>query len=95
MKKPWDFEEPACAEVGVNIFFQPDKDDPEQVAFVDGEYKYAKKVCSGCIHKIECAEWGIENETHGVWGGLSPRERTVIKKRGTISVSRSGLSRYN
>jgi WhiB family redox-sensing transcriptional regulator len=95
MKKPWDFEEPSCAEVGVSLFFQPDPDDPEQSVFADRNYEYARKVCSTCPHKIECAEWGIANEAHGMWGGLSPRERTAIRKRGPISVQISGLSRYN
>jgi hypothetical protein len=95
MKKPWDFEEPACAEVGVSLFFQPDADDPEQGTFADRNYEYARKVCKTCVHKNECAEWGLANEVHGMWGGLSPRERTSLRKRSAISVQITGLKLYN
>lgn len=81
MRPPWEFEQPACAEVGTNLFFQPDRDDPEQAKMQDGEYKYGRKICETCPHLMECAEWGIANETHGLWGGLSPREREFMRKK--------------
>lgn len=82
IRKPWDFEEPKCAEVGVEVFFNPDKDDPryEGRKVPLNEYTLAKKICGECDHKFECAEWAIENETHGVWGGLAPQERNRIRR---------------
>jgi WhiB family redox-sensing transcriptional regulator len=81
VRPPWEYEEPACAEVGTALFFQPDRDDPGQGAAVDGEYRYARQVCGTCPHRMECAEWGIANETHGMWGGLSPQERNKTRNR--------------
>jgi hypothetical protein len=90
MRRPWDFEEPLCAEVGVELFFSIDRDNPQAAKVAIGEYSMAKKICGECVHKIECAQWGIENETHGVWGGLSPNERSRLRKNAstTLNVSR-------
>ena len=41
----------------------------------------AKKVCIGCVHKNECAEFAIENEIdYGVWGGIDEHERRRLLK---------------
>jgi len=87
MRKPWDYEEPACAEVGTNMFFQPDPDDNEAGAASD-RYTYARSVCKTCPHLIECAEWGLKNESHGMWGGTSPRERANMRTKLGIPVVR-------
>jgi hypothetical protein len=86
LRRPWDFEEPLCAEVGVELFFNVDRDDPKTADMSIGEYSMARKICGECVHKIECAQWGIENETHGMWGGLSPNERAKIRKRTPIGL---------
>lgn len=77
--KPF-FSNPACADVDVNIFFAKDPDEPGYVNS-ELEYRQAKKICMGCKHITECAEWGIENEIYGMWGGLTPRERQRIRRR--------------
>lgn len=71
---PWHFENPLCAEVGTEIFYPPDKDDPTQAGLVDTSNE-AKKICRSCEHIVECGIWGIANEAHGIWGGMSPKER--------------------
>lgn len=86
MRKPWDFEEPLCAEVGSEIFFARDTDETEYTSSSTRTYQDAKKICEMCTHKMECAEWGIVNETHGVWGGLTPVERNTIRRRSRITV---------
>ena len=41
----------------------------------------AKAVCNGCPHRIPCLEYAIDNnEDHGIWGGLSVRERRSIAR---------------
>lgn len=45
-----------------------------------GSTKAAKLVCSGCPVIEECLEFALEHEErHGVWGGLSERERRKIE----------------
>ena len=39
----------------------------------------AKAVCHSCPHRIRCLELALDNnEDHGIWGGLSVRERRSI-----------------
>jgi WhiB family redox-sensing transcriptional regulator len=78
LREPWNYESPACAEVGTILFFAPDKDDP--MGKIEKEfYRYARQVCATCPHKAECAEWGLENEEYGVWGGLTPLQRRALR----------------
>lgn len=80
-KRPWEFESPVCAEVGNFYFYIEDKDDRSEDPL--SGYEVAKALCSRCIHKTDCAEWGIKNESHGMWGGTTPKERAQERsKRG-------------
>lgn len=87
MKGPWEFQNAPCTEVGVNAFFAQDYDDPHSNGTTDSQFRDAKKVCSTCEYKTDCALWGIANETHGVWGGLTPKERNRMKKQGNMRLS--------
>lgn len=38
-------------------------------------------VCAGCAVSAECLAWALEhNETFGVWGGTSSRERRKLRR---------------
>ena len=40
----------------------------------------AKQVCSSCLVRDECLAYAIEHgERHGIWGGLSWRERNRLR----------------
>lgn len=80
---PWTFTQALCKEVGVELFFAKDHDDPKSSGDVTN-YKYAKTICSQCIHRVECADWGIRMEVHGFWGGLTPKERSQIRGKRNI-----------
>jgi len=41
----------------------------------------AKSICHTCPHKAECAEWGINKEQFGIWGGLTQADRVPIRKQ--------------
>jgi WhiB family redox-sensing transcriptional regulator len=44
-----------------------------------GSPREAKRVCRSCEVRAECLEYALENdERHGIWGGLSERERRRI-----------------
>ena len=61
-----------CAQTDPEAFF------PEQ----GGSTREAKKVCMDCDVRAECLEYALTNdEAHGVWGGLSERERRKLKRR--------------
>ena len=88
-KMPWEFDEAKCREVGVEIFFNKDADDPERVGFPSDHYRQAKKICNTCVHQNDCALWGIENERHGMWGGLTPRERRTMRGKSKINIPKT------
>jgi hypothetical protein len=48
--------------------------------------RVARAVCSGCQVRAECLDYAIRNsEAHGVWGGLTPRERDELRRRGGVA----------
>lgn len=41
----------------------------------------AKAICQMCPEREACAEWAIDtDQDFGVWGGLTERERKIIRK---------------
>lgn len=85
MREPWNFEDPLCREVGTDFFF-PEKDDGDSPTMTG----YAKSICAGCSHKIECAEWGINNERFGIWGGLTQTNMRSIRRMRNIVLKEQG-----
>lgn len=60
-----------CSQTSPDAFF-PDKGQPTAAA---------KRVCATCPVQAECLEYALANdERFGVWGGLSERERRVLKQ---------------
>lgn len=82
---PWEFEEPLCSEVGVEMFYTDDKDEKRVDSM--STYAMANSICRKCTHIAECADWAIKNELFGFWGGLTPKDRTNIRRRKRISVN--------
>lgn len=39
----------------------------------------ARAICAGCPVREACLAAGIA-EDHGIWGGLTPRERRVLRR---------------
>ena len=79
MRVPWTFENPSCAEIGTD-FFYPDIGDGVPVSVIG--------ICKGCPHLAECAEWGIQRERYGTWGGLSAVKRKKIRIARGITLPR-------
>ena len=87
MREPKDYEAPACAEVGGDLWFpeRTNKNKTQETAF-------AKLICKRCPHQSECAEWGIVNEAHGIWGGLVNIEREKIRRQRGIKLKESEVA---
>ena len=59
-----------CAQTDPEVFF------PE----LGGTVRPAKAVCRRCEVRDDCLTWAMETgEPHGVWGGLSERERMRLR----------------
>ena len=62
----------ACRGYEANTFYP---ETPEGVAV-------AKRICAGCKVREMCLETALRNqERHGVWGGLTERERARLVRR--------------
>lgn len=69
--RPW-MVDALCLYVDPDLWF-PDK---------GGSTREAKQVCRGCPVIAECLAYALErDERHGVWGGLSERERRRLKSK--------------
>lgn len=60
----------ACKGV-TGMFYPEDRD--------RSNFTAAKKLCRSCPVRAECLEAGMD-EVYGVWGGLSPRERSRLRR---------------
>ena len=74
----------ACVGVDPNLF-HPERGDSATV-------KAAKAVCDGCAVIEACLDHAIANETIGIWGGTSERERRRLRKGGRRHFPKSTVS---
>lgn len=73
-----DFPQAVCAKS-----YDPDLWFPETNAQLKADIKVIKLLCASCPHRIECAQFAIDEDIQeGVWGGLTPRERTALRGAG-------------
>ncbi|WP_406066306.1 WhiB family transcriptional regulator [Streptomyces sp. NBC_01077] len=59
------------------------KTTPADDLFVQGAAQNrAKALCTGCSVKAECLAYALDERIeHGVWGGMTERERRALLKR--------------
>ena len=84
MREPSQYEAPSCATIGGDFWFPDNESGIPGASAVDANF--AKKICNRCPHRRECAEWGIKNEAHGIWGGLTIRDRQRIRRERGIKI---------
>jgi len=61
--------------------------DPDEL-FVDGAAQNrAKTICNGCPVRTECLAYALDARIeHGVWGGMTDRERrALLRRRPTVT----------
>lgn len=83
--EPWTFENPLCSQIGTETFFE-DSEKLNSKGTAREDYKAAINVCSSCIHISECAEWAINHELFGIWGGTTPNQRKAIRRQRNIII---------
>lgn len=58
------------------FFFEPYREVPSNEAV-----EAAKNLCRVCPVRIQCLDVAlIEHETYGIWGGLTPDERSKLRR---------------
>ena len=85
MKFP-DLSGGLCREIGIEFFF------PDAGEVMD--YQLARTVCSGCGVREQCLEWAVHHEPHGMWGGATPQERKLIRRKRNIVLREILLKDY-
>lgn len=64
-------DQAVCGQVDPELFF------PEK----GGSVREPKLLCAVCPVRQECLDWALANDVrHGVWGGLSERERRRLRQ---------------
>lgn len=67
---------PPCAE-DPELFYPRRENNPRDLQVIE-----AKKWCGQCAVRYECLEKALEhNERRGIWGGLTPDERSALAAR--------------
>jgi WhiB family redox-sensing transcriptional regulator len=62
----------ACSGKDPDLFFAPGAI----------EHKMAKRICRGCPVRMECLAYAMEEPVdHGVWGGMTERERRRYRRQ--------------
>ena len=68
------YRQAACAGAPVDLFFpDPTRPDPRRL-------EQAMVIRAGCLVREACRATGMAEE-HGIWGGLEPRERRVLRRK--------------
>jgi WhiB family redox-sensing transcriptional regulator len=63
----------ACAEVGGDSWY-PEKGDKNLLE--------VRRVCNRCEIQAQCLQWALEtDEPHGIWGGLSKKQRSRLQRK--------------
>ncbi len=63
-------EKALCTQVPGDVWFPEGGENP----------RAAKRICGWCEVQAECLAFALKtNEQHGIWGGLSARERRALR----------------
>lgn len=71
----------ACAGTGPDLW-HPTLSDTATNGGPNAQVAAAKKICHRCPVRTDCLDHAITNNiTHGIWGGLTPKDRRTERAR--------------
>jgi len=88
VREPRFYENPVCATVGGDFWFPKN----ETAGSNTTEVAIARSICRRCPHQEECAEWGIQKENFGIWGGLNEGQRRLVRRKRRIKLKEEGVA---
>ncbi|MFJ8141130.1 WhiB family transcriptional regulator [Streptomyces sp. NPDC096013] len=61
--------------------------DPDELFVVGAAQTRAKAVCTGCPVRTECLAYALDERIeHGIWGGMTERDRrALLRRRPTVT----------
>lgn len=51
----------------------------------------ALEICSKCHVRTDCLQYSLEWEPHGIWGGMTERERSRMRRRLGLNILRPSV----
>jgi WhiB family redox-sensing transcriptional regulator len=75
--------------VGIEFFFTDEENERDTSVYALG-----KTICSGCSIRQQCLEWAVKHEAHGLWGGTTPRERQMMRRKRNIVLEQILVTDY-
>jgi WhiB family redox-sensing transcriptional regulator len=75
--------------VGIEFFFTDEENERDTSVYALG-----KTICSGCSLRQQCLEWAVKHEAHGLWGGTTPRERQMMRRKRNIVLEQILVTDY-
>lgn len=69
----------ACRGEAAILFFEPERDHRGRGKEREN---LAKSICRRCPVMAQCRAHGLSVEDHGIWGGLTARERLAMRRNG-------------
>lgn len=86
-RSPHWWEDASCRTENAEMFFPPMRAPRHEKRAAE---RRAKKLCFGCPVRAECLEAAVQaDERHGIWGGLTSRERRRMFGTGPRTTSKS------
>ena len=85
--RPRWMQNAACRGQGFRPWFPADE--------IGEEADAARLICAGCRVRPECLDYAVvAGIRHGLWGGLSAKERTALGRRRVAQPTADAGSRY-
>lgn len=83
MKYPAFTGDEPCAEVGLDLFFTPDR--------TYGAYMYrglrdVQAICASCAMRDACLDYALHVNVSGIWGGTTETQRKSLRRQRNIVV---------
>lgn len=73
-----NWKEAACEGAPTNLFYIIEED--RRVITMIG-MEPTRRICGSCPIWNVCLDYALENESHGMWGGLTTKERNALRKQ--------------
>ena len=76
-----DFSAANCQGVNTDLFYPADGEG------TPNELRIIRRICAACPIQPECLDWALKHEVHGIWGGMSPKQRRAVRRQRGIRLN--------
>jgi hypothetical protein len=92
----------SCAGSDTNFFYEFESQSELHEPFMEyhtdarerEQLQYLTRVCTQCPFLTKCFGYAVKHESHGFWGGTSPRQRHKLRREYNIILDEINVSDY-